>query len=194
MTTTVDTLLLPTRTSVPSEIAYLRSSFPVDGWRGHPNYGQFAAFWLHAHQNLRMSGAHLQQLLDAFRKDPSDPQGFGRGFAPRLSDFYQHLNGHHQIEDHAYFPRLRAIDPRMVAALDMLESDHGIIHNGIESSVHSARRLLAGLGTGGDPVRFAADSHAHDSERLLKLLFRHLGDEEQIVIPAILQHGERSIA
>ncbi|HST44731.1 MAG TPA: hemerythrin domain-containing protein [Luteimonas sp.] len=190
----VDTLLLTTRSSVPSGVAYLRSRFPADGWRAHPNYGQLTAFWLHVHANLRMGSAQLQEALDAFRMDPCDPRAFGRRFAPGLAGFHQHLDAHHRIEDQAYFPKFRAIDPRMAIAFDMLESDHAIIHAAIERSLRSARQLLASLDAGGDPVRFAADRHAHDSGRLSALLVRHLADEEDIVVPAMLEFGERSVA
>lgn len=190
----IDSLLLTTRASVPSEIAYLRSRFPVDGWRGHPNYGQLTAFWLHVHETLRVGDAHLQRALEAFRMDPSDPGGFGRRFAPRLAGFHQHLDAHHRIEDQAYFPKFRAIDPRMAMAFDMLESDHAVIHGCIERSLRSAGHLLASLAAGGDPVRLAADAHAHDAGRLSALLLRHLADEEEIVVPAMLEFGERSVA
>mgnify|MGYP000181423240 CR=1 FL=1 len=37
-------------------------------------------------------------------------------------------------------------------------------------------------------------AYAAASDRLLDLLIRHLADEEDLVIPAMLEHGERSLA
>ena len=46
-------LLLPIRTGLPSELAYLRDGYPQPGWTGHVNFGQLAAFWLQVHDSLR---------------------------------------------------------------------------------------------------------------------------------------------
>jgi hemerythrin-like domain-containing protein len=186
-------LLLPARSGLPDEIAYLRAAYPEPLWRGHANYGQLAAFWLQVHDSLRGAGAGLAEVTDAFRDGRVDAAGFQRAFVPAFNQFLQHLQGHHQIEDSAYFPRFRALDPRMVAGFDLLEDDHGLIHHQLLESVRSARALLGALQQGRDEQRRAADAHAGASRALLDLLARHLSDEEDLVIPALLEHGERRI-
>lgn len=188
-----DALHLPVRIGIPDAVAYLRGAHPKAGWRGHANYGELADFWLQVHDSLRAHGGELSRATRAFADSPSSPADFQRVFAPRFNQFIQHLHAHHHIEDSAYFPKFRALDGRMAAGFELLESDHVIIHETLLASVESARALLATLARNQDALRFAAERHAADSERLLALLLRHLADEEDLVIPAMLEHGERSL-
>jgi hemerythrin-like domain-containing protein len=184
---------LPDRPGLSSDIAYLRAAYPQPTWRTHGNFGELAAFWLQVHESLREQGAALQQVLAGFREGRSDAATFQRLFVPRLNHFLQHLNGHHQIEDAAYFPKFRALDPRMTPGFDLLEHDHAIIHDALTASVDTARALLAALSGADDTRRSATDRHAGAAGRLHTLLARHLSDEEELVIPAMLEHGERSV-
>jgi hemerythrin-like domain-containing protein len=189
-----DHLLLPVRAGLSDEIAYLRGAHPQPLWRAHANYGEMADFWLQVHHSLREHGRELARVIETLREGELDAAGFQPLFIPRFNQFIQHLHGHHQIEDSAYFPRFRALDPRMVVGFDLLEHDHGLIHLQLLASIGSARELLAALPQGGDEQRLAIDAYAAASGQLLALLTRHLADEEDLVIPAILEHGERSIA
>ncbi len=191
---TVD-LQLPTRRGLPDHVAYLRPAYPRAQWQGFANYGEMADFWLQVHDSLRTQGGQLQQVADAFRQDEW-PAGadFQSVFVPRFNQFMGHLNGHHQIEDSAYFPRFRALDTRMGVGFAILEADHRLIHEQIVASVDAARALLQALAQGGDVQRRAADAYGGGAQRLLDLLGRHLADEEDLVIPGLLEHGERSLA
>ena len=64
----------------------------------------------------------------------------------------------------------------------------------IVASIDAARTLLQALAQGGDAQRHAADAYSGVTDRLLDLLGRHLADEEDLVIPGMLEHGERSLA
>ena len=110
----------------------------------------------------------------------------------QLNQFLGHLDGHHRIEDAVYFPRFRALDPRMERGFDLLEADHHAIHDALETTVASARGLLASL-TGPNRDARVADTHADHAAMLTRLLLRHLADEEDLVIPAMLEHGERRV-
>ena len=188
-------LPLATRPGLPDDIAYLRATYPQPLWRDHANFGEMAAFWLSVHDSLRGHGGQLAQATQAFRDRQWPAADFQRFFVPNLNQYLQHLNGHHQIEDSAYFPRFRALAPRMVAGFDLLESDHAVIHDRLLATVNSARGLLQALaGADDDAQSHALDAYAAASGDLLTLLTRHLADEEDLVIPAILAHGERSIS
>jgi hemerythrin-like domain-containing protein len=184
---------LDRRDGIPDTLAYLRASYPKPAWRAHANFGELSAFWLHVHDHLRTSGAELAKLTTAFREDQVDPATFQRAFVPRISQFLQHLNGHHQIEDHAYFPKFRALDARMVAGFDLLEADHHQIHEALLAAARSGQALLNALAQTRDAARTAADTYAEHADHLLALLVRHLADEEDLVLPAMLQYGERSV-
>ena len=58
----------------------------------------------------------------------------------------------------------------------------------------AARALLQALAQDRDAQRRAAQAYGGAADRLLDLLGRHLADEEDLVIPAMLEHGERSLA
>jgi iron-sulfur cluster repair protein YtfE (RIC family) len=192
MAQSLDDLRLDLRDGLSDDIAYLRAAYPKGDWRAHANFGDMAGFWLHVHDSLRHHGAQLDRLTRSFQTGPGQAGDFQRAFVPGINQFLSHLNGHHQIEDSAYFPKFRALDPRMEAGFGLLEADHALIHEQLLASVDTARAMVQALGSGGDP-RQATDAYAAASARLLDLLMRHLADEEDLVIPAILRHGERSI-
>ena len=43
---------------------------------------------------------------------------------PRLQTLLGNLHGHHQIEDHHYFPVFRQAEPRLAAGFGLLANDH----------------------------------------------------------------------
>ncbi|GAB3685299.1 hemerythrin domain-containing protein [Salinisphaera aquimarina] len=188
-----DELLLPNRRELPAEVAFLREHYPAPQWREHENFGELAAFWLQVHDSLRRHGQALQQATEAFREGRWDVARFQQYFAPRLDHYLQHLEGHHHIEDAHYFPRFRGLDRRMVRGFDLLENDHEIIHDTLLASAASARRLIEGMVRGGDAPRYAADAYTEEADRLLSLLEQHLSDEEDLVIPAMLEYSERPL-
>jgi len=169
-----DNLRLTNRHGLAAEMAYLRDSYPQAEWHAHAhaNYGELSAFWLQVHASLRTQGRALQDITLAFRSDNESATVFQQRFVPQLNQYLQPPEGHHHIEDALYFPRFRQLDKRMVAGFDLLENDHHIIH---------------------DSVIRTADQHAAAADELLVLLDRHLDDEEDLVIPAMLEHGERPL-
>jgi hemerythrin-like domain-containing protein len=186
-------LLLPNRSGLPSEIAYLRSRYPKPQWRAHRNFGEMTAFWLKVHDALRGWGANLKRMTHDFREGRLDAASFRQQFAPYLGHFLQHLDGHHQIEDGHYFPRFRALDTRMIAGFDLLENDHAIIHDRLLDTATSGQALIAALATGDTAARRVAAAYTDNADRLLDYLLRHLADEEDLVVPGILEHTERKI-
>ncbi|WP_332306624.1 hemerythrin domain-containing protein [Sphingomonas sp. PAMC 26617] len=131
--------------------------------------------------------------MQAFREGVLDAPTFQQAFVPRFNHFLQHLEGHHGIEDSLYFPKFRALDPRMERGFDVLESDHELIHSALIGALDGARDLVAALPRGAASVQDASNRYADATDRLMALLARHLADEEDLVIPAMLQHGERSV-
>jgi hypothetical protein len=72
----------------------------------------------------------------------------------------------------------------------VLEGDHDQIHQEIGAVVDAANGLLQRMASDPDARRTATDEYAGASDRLLKSLLRHLGDEEDLIIPVILDRGE----
>ncbi len=183
---------LATRDGIPDDIAYLRGAYPKGEWARHVNFGELCNFWLHVHESLRAEGAAVERIIADFREGRLDARAFPGRFVPALNQFLGHLDGHHRIEDAVYFPKFRALDLRMQRGFDLLETDHHVIHAALETTVGSARGLLASLNQPQRDAR-AADEHAAHAATLTALLLRHLADEEDLVIPALLEHGERRV-
>lgn len=184
---------LESRNGLPDALAYLRPSYLRDEWRGHANFGELANFWLQVHDHLREHGAVLDRATADFREGRLDAGRYRQFFVPNLNRFLGHLNGHHEIEDQHYFPKFRALDERMVAGFELLDRDHRRIHEALMATAESANQFVSALATGDDATRRAADDYAVTADQLLAMLKRHLSDEEDLVIPAMLHHGERPL-
>jgi hemerythrin-like domain-containing protein len=181
---------LDTRLGWPVDLRFLLDQYPREQWMAHANLGQMARFWLDRHNMFRELGGALNDATTKFREGNVTPQEFQGWFAPRLQFFLQQLHAHHHVEDAHYFPILRAAENRLVGGFEVLEKDHEILHEGIIKSVESANEFLKELRQGDDKARFAADGYVDINADLLKKMLRHLGDEEDLIIPLILDRGE----
>jgi hemerythrin-like domain-containing protein len=184
---------LDTRLGWPPELKFLLDRYPREQWMAHANLGQMARFWLQRHNMFRELGAALNDATTKFREGAVTPQEFHPWFAPRLQFFLQQLHEHHHVEDAHYFPILRAAESRLINGFEVLENDHEILHAGIMKSVESANEFIKGLHAGDDGARFAGDSYADVNADLLKKMLRHLDDEEDLIIPLILDRGEQKL-
>jgi hemerythrin-like domain-containing protein len=186
-------LELVSRSGWPAELRVLLDKYPREIWTGHANLGEMAQFWLDRHQGFRDLGKALGAATNDFREGKLAPEAFRRFFAPRLQLFLESLQGHHQIEDLHYFPVFRAAETRLVRGFDVLEGDHEAIHVEILRVVDSANALLRTMEGDADARQAATDTHAETGDRLLKSLLRHLDDEEDLIVPVILDQGERKL-
>jgi hemerythrin-like domain-containing protein len=187
-------LWLPNRVGkLPPDISCLREKYPRETWDEHRNFGQTAQFWLQMHDMFRELGGMLKTATASFREGEMDPGEFHRFFTPRLNYFLSHLQGHHEIEDYSYFPLFRSKDQRLIVGFDLLENDHVVIHELLIASAETGQQLVEALHAEGDARRYAADAYSENADRMLDWLIRHLDDEEDLVVPAILEHSEQEL-
>jgi hemerythrin-like domain-containing protein len=186
-------LKLDDRVGWPPDLRMLLEQYPREVWPGHANLGEIAQFWLERHNGFRELGGILQTATGEFREGQMAPEEFRRFFAPRLQVFLQSLEGHHQIEDHHYFPVFRAAEERLGRGFDVLESDHETIHESIMRVVGAANELLGKMESDADARRAATDLYADAGGTLLNYLHRHLNDEEDLIVPVIIDQGERKL-
>lgn len=186
----IDLLALDTRLGWPADLRVLLDRYPRDVWPTHPNLGATARFWLQRHDMFRELGGALGAATTAFREGRIPAEAFRGWFAPRLQFFLGELDGHHRIEDHAYFPLFRAADARLVRGFDVLEGDHEHIHHRLELVAERANVFLRTDAADTDAIRRAADAYADAGDALLGGLLRHLLDEEDLIVPMILDRGE----
>ena len=183
---------LARRSGWPEDLRVLLLRFPREQWQDHANLGEMARFWLSRHAMFRELSDMIRAIETRFREGRLSPEQFPRQLVPRLQFLLQQLEAHHQIEDYHYFPIFRAADARLARGFDVLESDHHAIHGDMARVVETANALLRTLSVGGE-TRSRADDYATASGALLAGLIRHLDDEEDLIVPLILDRGEQAL-
>jgi hypothetical protein len=186
-------LQLDTRAGWPEELRLYLERYPRPVWPDHTNLGEMARFWLQIHDGFRGLGGALKTKTSDFLEGRVPPEEFRVWLGPRLQTLLSHLHGHHQIEDYQFFPLFSAAEPRLVRGFEVLERDHEQIHETIVEVVDSASTLLRAEPADLDHIRRAGDGYAMQSDALLRRLGRHLGDEEDLIIPLILDRGEAAL-
>lgn len=191
MTDANDNLALMVRSGLPDDLKVLLEKYPRQDWNAVHTIGELGRFWIERHDMFRALGASLVSGIDDLREGKVDAERFARWFAPRLNHFLGDLDGHHQVEDYQYFPQFAAADARLASGFDLLEEDHRLIHTLLERNAEAANRFYGDLIGGSDRIPFSRDAYATEAESLLKGLLRHLEDEEDLLIPLLLDQGER---
>ena len=188
-----EALALARRSGWPEDLRVLVARFPREQWQGHANLGEMARFWLSRHAMFRELAATIQTVETQFREGALPPAEFPRHLVPRLQFLLSQLNVHHQIEDLHYFPIFRAAEARLARGFDVLEGDHHAIHEDMEQTAATANALLRALAGEPQALRQCGDDYAAASGGLLKGLIRHLDDEEDLIVPLILDRGEAAL-
>jgi hemerythrin-like domain-containing protein len=189
----LDALALASRSGWPDDLRVLIARYPREQWHGHANLGDMARFWLSRHDMFRELAGMIRGIEKQFRDGTLAPAEFPRQFVPRLQFLLQQLGVHHQIEDLHYFPIFRAADERLARGFDVLEGDHHAIHADMAATADAANALLRALSGDADALRRCGDDYAAASGALLKGLIRHLDDEEDLIVPLILDRGEEAL-
>lgn len=176
-----DTLTLDTRDGLPDALRVLLHDFPRGTWPDHDNFAGLVAFWLDRHLMFR-------KLMTALIDDAElaiDRRIDARTHAAKLSRhgsmLLQNLHGHHQIEDHHYFPILAAREPVINKGFELLDSDHHAMDGLLNRFADGANAVIQG--------KTEAGVFREDLLSFRAMLDRHLIDEEELVVPVILKHG-----
>ena len=191
-TNDTEILDLARRSGWPEDLRVLVSRFPREQWEGHANLGEMARFWLSRHAMFRELSGNIEQVTADFLKGDVPAAEFPRQLVPRLQFLLSQLNVHHQIEDLHYFPIFRAAEERLARGFDVLEGDHHAIHADMAVTAETANALLQALADKSD-ARTQGDDYAKASGLLIKGLIRHLDDEEDLIVPLILDRGEAAL-
>jgi hypothetical protein len=187
--TTISTEL-EQRFGLPDDLYFLLQRYPREEWRGHANIGGMASGWLQRHDMFRDLGGMLTSVIGDYREGKLQAPQFAQFFAPRLNFFLGELDAHHNVEDHHYFPVFANAEKRLKPGFDILDADHHIIHEALARNAEAANAFLRALQQDADKQRFAADSYANENSRLVAMLTRHLADEEDLIIPLMLDRGD----
>ncbi len=191
-TSDTEALALASRSGWPEDLRVLVARYPREQWEGHANLGEMARFWLSRHAMFRELATMIEAIEAQFHAGTLPPAEFPRLFVPRLQFLLSQLDVHHQIEDFHYFPIFRAADARLARGFDVLEGDHHAIHADMAATAETANALLRALAQP-DALKRCSDDYAQASGALIKGLIRHLDDEEDLIVPLILDRGEQAL-
>lgn len=180
-----------TRTGLPDALRVLLADYPRAGWQADPGFHGLVSFWLERHLAFRDLTALLQTDAEAALDARLSPDQHAHRLARLGGHLVQDLHGHHQIEDHHYFPRLSALEPRLARGFDILDADHHALHYHIDTFIKGANAVLKAQG---DPVTRGTRTgrFRDDLATFRTFLDRHLTDEEDLIVPVILKHGDRA--
>jgi hypothetical protein len=159
---------------------------PRTSWHGARSAS--ASFWLEVHEHLRRDAGGLLAAGNDYR---GSPQRLAVVAAPRLNGLIAAMHGHHQIEDFHYFPAFRRTEPQLAAGFDRLERDHAALGLRIEAGLTALGELRAAVEHPGDgpTAQLAAGRYVEAAAALCAELARHLDDEENLVVPLLLESG-----
>ena len=191
-----DNLELEARPGLPEHLRDLLKLFPRDSWETHPNFGALTRFWLDRHGMFRDLMTHLQTDARLMADGNMDQQTYAHRLSRLGGMFVGELHGHHNVEDHHYFPLLAAMETRLQPGFDLLDADHHALDEHLQAFTDEANALLTSATKmqQGEPADMSGGA-ARFSDLLNgfeRFLDRHLVDEEEIIVPVLLKHGEGS--
>lgn len=185
-------LSLGVRAGLPDPLRVLVEAHPRLTWEGHPHFTELTRFWLDRHLAFRRLQGRLETGTRAFLAREREPRDFAAGLVQDAQVFLSELHLHHNIEDHQYFPLLRALDARIEAGFDLLESDHAELDGAIHGLAERTNAVLRAIREG-EAAEAAAGALETRLASFGRLIDRHLNDEEELVVPVILEHPEAGL-
>ncbi|ESR23181.1 hemerythrin domain-containing protein [Lutibaculum baratangense] len=185
---------LPTRQGQPrrldEELLVLARRHPREGWPANPGLGEVARFWLDRHDAFRKLDKVIRDGSDRAVIERLGAEAFKPWLARQLNLYLGELENHHAVEDHHYFPVFRRAEPGLARGFDILDNDHEALHHAIGEIVAIANRVLQQPAS--DPLAFHGEMERfrESYEGLGRTLVLHLDDEEDLIIPLLIERGE----
>jgi hypothetical protein len=184
-------LTIDKRNGLPDELLELLRKYPRDQWANDARLHGLAEGWLQRHNLFRELSVLTGDMTTDLREGRTSPTAFLPLFQRRMGLLLGELDRHHHVEDDYYFPTFAAAVPKLQKGFDILDNDHGVIHGAIYRLGNASRELIAALsgeasGRDGDAPR-VAERLAGEIEGFDRTLLRHLKDEEDLIIPLILE-------
>jgi hypothetical protein len=181
------------RAGWPAELKFLLERHPRATWPA--SHSPTVGFWLGVHERLRRDCAGLLAATDDHRSGRHSPVQLAVVAAPRLHGLIAAVHGHHQVEDFQYFPAFRRAEPRLTPGFEQLEREHAALFDDVDAALAALAELRASAQRTSGPasaatLELAAQRYGEVTQRLCARLVRHLADEEDLVVPLLLEHGD----
>jgi hypothetical protein len=160
------------------------AQWPATRWPEHAAYAGLARHWQEIHRAMLLNLDGVAQGLRALaegRLGDAERMHLVSEVAPAARHAAGHLHAHHRLEDDSMFPQLLQATPALARPLRLLEADHIVLN----AALSPFERALAALPDAQAPAS-AWDAAAAGARQVERIARRHIGDEEEIVIPAVL--------
>ena len=169
------------------QLSFLLERHPRSAWPAR--HSPTVEFWLGVHERLRRDCAGLEAAGD---EQAGAPARLAIIATPRLHGLVAAMHGHHQIEDFQYFPAFRRAEPRLTRGFDLLERDHADLRGGIDAALAALARLRSAAERSATPatLALAAERYSAAVAALGSSLLQHLQDEEDLVVPLLIERGD----
>lgn len=187
-----DDLSLEHRTGLPEHLRVLADKYPRGEWTGQTNFNELTRFWLDRHLMFREVLGRMQTETEGFLDKKMEWDNYGRQLSRLGGFFINQLMTHHQIEDQHYFPTLESRDVRLKGAFELLDKDHHALDAYLHGLADDTNGVLEKLQKR-DQAEAAAETYRKTLTRFETFLNRHLCDEEEIVVPVILEYGSEGL-
>ena len=185
---TSSSLALEARTGLPDALRILLAAYPREVWTQHKNFDGLTRFWLDRHLDFRRGVEILVTDAEAALDKRLDP-GQAVSRAAHVTQFLiEALHAHHHIEDNEFFPILSDAEPRLSKGFDLLEADHQALDRHLDDLKTGTNRLIETHQAETDLIA-TVDAFLGTARGFTKFLDRHLTDEEELVVPVILEYA-----
>jgi hemerythrin-like domain-containing protein len=181
-------LALPERAGLPEPLRVLLADYPREAWERDPGFSGLIRFWLDRHMMFREIAARLTDETRAALDGRLAPEHHARVLSRLGGLFVNELHTHHHVEDTHYFPVIARHDARLQTGFAMLDADHHALDAELAAFVERANAALRAEAAARHD---AAGRFLDGLEGFAPLLERHLTDEEDLVVPILLRHGDR---
>ena len=181
-----------TREGWPPQLRELAEKYPRRDWQGHPNFDDLTDHWLHIHIGFRRALEMLTVEAQSYLDRSSDPQRMATATSRLAGYLINGLHGHHQIEDSFFFPRLTQMAPSLTMGFETLETDHKELDQRLDLLTNSANKVIRLHSNPVELFESAAEIHKL-LQHFERFLNRHLTDEEELIVPVILEHGAEQL-
>lgn len=178
---------LEIRKGLPAELRVLADKYPKATWSDHPNFNDLTSFWLERHAMFRTLIAKITDM-GVDKLDNRETKRFAAELSRYSGFFLNQLHGHHSIEDEHYFPQFTKLDRRLERGFEILDRDHHSLDAHIHAFATKTNAVLQAIQSGDKASNTYGDLHETHLE-FGTFLERHLQDEEEIIVPLILEYG-----
>ncbi|WP_166416797.1 hemerythrin domain-containing protein [Cochlodiniinecator piscidefendens] len=151
------------------------------------NYRHFQEWPMHVLRLHRVISDACNRLIKGFERilDGSESGSeyliANSGMAQLGLDLVAHVHHHHNYEDVNVLPGFMARFPQLTNAIDLLEKDHVFLNDTLyQSEVVFAQLRRKGAG------KMQIDKALEQAKILSRILTLHTEDEEDVLIPAVL--------